>query len=518
MGKVMQEEEEDLEIGEDDYEIGNPVADKLKSLLGNTLYDELLKEEEKLSNRSHMLKRSKISQNVSIKKLHTWKKKGSDSSLSKTSIKRHQCRYCFCFFKKACALVSHLKYCKWARIGCSKPKNKAASPVKIATSLPAQDQTFRGRDNSATLSDTSSEPRSELHLKSHQCRLCHLTLKTQQALISHSKACKRRMGKPIKCDNCHRIFKKLTALKSHLRACKWPQIYPGKNKNIDTSLKTETSLPLPNQPLENIKSKESLPETPSELSRIQDKNLFQCDLCALTFTKIERFKSHLESCKMEETDLTNPEKETDSVVNIETKWPSYNRLLNRKPFQCTYCGVAFKIGKMLLCHSKSCSKKMSNLREVIFSDQRKTATEEQTQIDRIISTSLKENTGMIVDRPLRCPFCRKTYETQNSLNMHIDKHMKENPEEVRPFSCALCKATFLKVRNLRGHIMTHEPAKPYKCDYCSSSFRNLSYLKVHHRSHTGEKPFKCSLCDAAFARSDSLTIHIRNHSDLRPYQ
>ena len=67
---------------------------------------------------------------------------------------------------------------------------------------------------------------------------------------------------------------------------------------------------------------------------------------------------------------------------------------------------------------------------------------------------------------LMCDICDSMFETQITLNQHIDsQHVKNDT-----FTCETCDYTCPKKYTLKKHIESvHEKKKPFKCDICDSS-------------------------------------------------
>ena len=69
-------------------------------------------------------------------------------------------------------------------------------------------------------------------------------------------------------------------------------------------------------------------------------------------------------------------------------------------------------------------------------------------------------------RDFKCPFCKGTLMSMNSLNSHIkDSHGGKKLE------CAICDMTFTKIWELTDHIdCVHKEIRPYECSECCANF------------------------------------------------
>ena len=63
----------------------------------------------------------------------------------------------------------------------------------------------------------------------------------------------------------------------------------------------------------------------------------------------------------------------------------------------------------------------------------------------------------------------------------LNKHIKTVYENLKPFQCNLCPATFGQKNPLNQHIETvHEKLKNFECRICSRAFGYQQNLKTHN--------------------------------------
>lgn len=84
-----------------------------------------------------------------------------------------------------------------------------------------------------------------------------------------------------------------------------------------------------------------------------------------------------------------------------------------------------------------------------------------------------------IQNGLPCPQCKKCFELDVDLEIHMLKHQKYNDN-----TCPKCSRTFENEKNLKQHFNTHMINKPYKCNVCDRSFagscdRNRHILRIH---------------------------------------
>ncbi len=112
-----------------------------------------------------------------------------------------------------------------------------------------------------------------------------------------------------------------------------------------------------------------------------------------------------------------------------------------------------------------------------------------------------------------CHFCRKTFNRESHLVIHIRTHTGE-----MPYKCHHCEKTFADNANCKRHERIHTGERPYQCGFCSKSFRYSTDLARHQRIHTGERAYQCTLCDKSFTQRSTLQSHQSVHTKEKPFQ
>ncbi|XP_052757178.1 zinc finger protein 768-like isoform X1 [Galleria mellonella] len=106
-----------------------------------------------------------------------------------------------------------------------------------------------------------------------------------------------------------------------------------------------------------------------------------------------------------------------------------------------------------------------------------------------------------------CGVCGYKNRKKGRVVIHQRKvHLKE-----KNLPCPHCDARFFDNKQLKRHLVRHNPVKIFECPHCMKKFARLNTLRQHERIHTGDKRKVCPICDERFVQKASLNYHMTKH-------
>ncbi|XP_063545041.1 zinc finger protein 883-like [Cydia strobilella] len=292
-----------------------------------------------------------------------------------------------------------------------------------------------------------------------------------------------------------------------------------------------------------------------ERSGLTSKRQYVCDICKMTFTRLNNLKSHkgvhtgekpysCEICKKRFRQLSGVKKHKlihsgEKSYQCDVCEKKFNQSCHlkihkrthtgEKPYQCEVCQKQFRDQSAATTHKlihtgekpyqcDVCEKKFSQLCNLKI--HKRTHTGEKPYQCEVCQKQFRDmsaakthklmHTG---EKPYQCEVCEKKFTQPSRLQIHKLSHTGE-----KPYQCEVCQKQFRDSRTAKNHKLIHTGEKPYQCEVCERKFTKLCSLKSHKQSHTGEKPYQCEVCEKKFTRSDHLQSHKRVHTGEKPYQ
>ncbi|XP_026229000.1 zinc finger protein 1035 [Anabas testudineus] len=301
---------------------------------------------------------------------------------------------------------------------------------------------------------------------SHQCPFCKHNFNNRRYLLRHM--IKHTGDKPYSCENCGKQFYRDLYLKLHNERC-----LPAQPRHVTVKSDTKTKRPYNCLYCPRSFCKKNRLKNHHHAHKVN--SLLLCSRCGQYFG-FRKLNQHQKNCG-EMTDLINGSHNGTSQINQNGNTiPVQSSTTNMLKFKCPHCPQRFRYRSLFFRH-------------------------------------LVSHTGV---QPYVCMHCGQRFGTQTMCLQHeafCDGVYKERPSKVKSpastklpnmptlrestqkpqaegeaeYKCKFCTKTFMKSRNLRHHILTHNEVKPYRCKACDSCFSRYDHLKVHQTRCRGRK-------------------------------
>lgn len=360
---------------------------------------------------------------------------------------------------------------------------------------------------------------------SHQCPFCKHNFNNRRYLLRHM--IKHTGDKPYSCENCGKQFYRDLYLKLHNERCFPTQT--GHHVTVESGTKTKRPYHCSYCPRSFCKKV----RLKNHHHGHKVNSLLLCTRCGQYFG-FRKLNQHQKNCSgtadliagSHNGDFSKSTSQTNQNVH---KMPLQSNTTNMFQFKCPYCTQRFRYRSLLLRH-------------------------------------LVSHTGV---QPYACMHCGHRYASRTMCLQHeafCDGVYKEGPSKVKShvssklsstptlrettqipqaegeaeYKCKFCTKTFMKSRNLRHHILTHNEVKPYRCKACDSCFSRYDHLKVHQTRCKGkrtrlevcipkislddvgkgwqnkfgiesakkEETFECEVCLRSFPTQSNLSRHV----------
>ncbi|KAM6909685.1 zinc finger protein 1035 [Xenentodon cancila] len=365
--------------------------------------------------------------------------------------------------------------------------------------------------------------------------------------------------KPFSCNNCGKQFYRSIYLKLHNQKCLSPLVTCG--------IKTKDKIkPYRCSVCPRGFFKRDRWQRHQEAHR--KKSLIICSKCGQYFgiNMIGKHKSLCgETAELPKNDslTTSISKESSSETNknVHDIRPQSNATKTSQ-FKCPYCTQRFRYRSLFLRHLIShtgvqpyacvhCSQRFGSqtmcLQHEVFCDggnkvdEAKDKSDGATQMDFLRETTEKPSTEG--ETEFRCRFCTKSFMKARNLRSHILTH-----NEAKPYRCKACDSCFSRYDHLKVHqarckvkktrleiripkislddigkgwqsrvdIKPPEKQETFECEVCLRSFPCQAKLSRHFKMFHAVKPFKCARCGSSFSHEKTLKKHRRERKCRRP--
>ena len=128
-------------------------------------------------------------------------------------------------------------------------------------------------------------------------------------------------------------------------------------------------------------------------------------------------------------------------------------------------------------------------------------------------------TNLEVRKPHICKFGNCEYRAANTSTLRNHTLAHHTPGRERNFQCSMCSKSFFTNETLEAHIEAHVKELRLPCDHCNFSTHSRPSLRQHVKNMHSEKQvtYACPFPDCIFSSNyeRNLTSHVRSH-DLDP--
>ncbi|CAJ1061607.1 zinc finger protein 1035 [Xyrichtys novacula] len=470
-----------------------------------------------------------------------------------------KCPDCDMEFEYPAYLLKHLNTHKKAEEKSPQLKKKqsintqqSSEPVK-EDSGPKQQQCSLCRKVFADAGMLRKHCLTHISGSSNQCPFCKNHFGNRRYLLRH--LVMHTGDKPLSCSYCGKQFYRDVYLNLHLKKCLVATYRCQETAKPDT--KTRWTLKCSYCPRLFRDKARQLAHHSGHIANA----LVVCSKCK-TYFGAKRLTLHQRVCdgtsghSAGSSLIASPSKSTSQLSeNIQGSSVQFTE--TKKPlYKCSYCTQSYRFRSLLLRHLVShtgvqpyacshCGKRfVSQIKcsqhESVCDDAHKKvecpdksgAATQLSNMPSVEETAQKSQSG--VESEFKCKFCTKTFMKPRNLRRHILTH-----NEVKPYRCRACDNCFSRYDHLKVHQVRCREKKQrlqvcipkislndvgkgwqsklgndsaekqaiFECTVCSRSFPTQMKLARHNTLYHFEKPFKCHKCGSAFSHAKTLKSH-----------
>jgi len=186
------------------------------------------------------------------------------------------------------------------------------------------------------------------------------------------------------------------------------------------------------------------------------------------------------------------------ITRLECRDHISNTHQKDQKFPCTECPKTFSSASSLYKHNKDHSK------DLVYICDRCPA--KFTSKYRL-SYHLRYYHGETKIKQYKCKICSIAFAKVLEYRAHmLEVHNQEYKKPEPTIPCHLCSKKFRSMGNLKDHQAAHEEPQ-YQCKLCDKKFRWSHTLTEHMFAHEGIRPYSCSVCKETFLSNRMLKNH-----------
>lgn len=303
------------------------------------------------------------------------------------------------------------------------------------------------------------------HVSGLSCPFCNQNFTDRRYLVRHMI---RHTGyKPYSCTHCGKHFYREIYCRLHSAHCASAPTF--------TEVKSQKRTTYPCSYCSRAFTKKHHQENHHYGHEVN--TLLLCTQCGQYFGN-NKYKSHQKRCM---NIALNPGSSSSQSAldkgSAQTSQQPLNKALLRRapkvPFKCDHCDQTFRFKSLLMRHLVS-------------------HTGLQPYICVHCGERFKGKT-ICAQHEFSCQRLSRVEESKVEPESEKQNVPVPKAEGDKKYNCRFCTRTFMKARNLRRHILTHNEVNPYRCKACDSCFSRYDHLKVH-QSHCKRERTRLEVC------------------------
>ncbi|XP_077360102.1 zinc finger protein 646 [Festucalex cinctus] len=246
------------------------------------------------------------------------------------------------------------------------------------------------------------------------------------------------------------------------------------------------------------------------LEQEEEERKFKCGECGRGYRHAGSLANHKKAHDVGLFECHVCGKENSNALALKSHMRSHTA---RKKYTCSQCGKAFRLATQLATHERVHRPSQTKNQEAEYEDPQEIANNHWSN---------QSTLGIQME--------------SDKLEVYHPQCDTSDDATGRPFKCDLCDKTYIHLRSLNNHKMTHQLGM-FECTVCFKLFNNMAALYSHQRSHkvrsggsslasgfsgstqeqfppkSPDSPVNfCHLCQVLFPSDEEFQEHIQMHN------